>query len=294
MVVSTVASFTVHVIVLSVCSILILSVLYYVCPAGVASPSVDSDSPKPAATATSPDLSTTPDHDRGEAVKSKPSGGGEGPLDRSLHSSRSATPTPAIFIEPDGSLELTADMINGIDSEVITSDTLQSAKARGSNNTGLGVIIPSDDESVDILLGEEEEEEEEEGERRTGVDEHDGNEGERGGATMVVGGVVEELEGVSADSLPGSTPSRTRSVKKQGSEEERGHDHERTPQPTDPGEKTLELVDGQADGAQATDQGASPTDNVSVEIVHVEILRLCTQLPLMSSLGLAHKIPIVG
>ena len=99
-------------------------------------------------------------------VKSKPNKL-DGILDGPLRSSRSATPTPAISIEPDGSLELTADMINSIDNEVITSDTLQSAKARGSNNTGLGVIIPSDDESVDgealLLLGEEEEEEEGEG-----------------------------------------------------------------------------------------------------------------------------------
>ena len=199
-------------------------------------------------------------------VKSKPSKL-DGILDGSLRSSRSVTPTPAISIEPDGSLELTADMINGIDSEVITSDTLQSAKARGSNDTGLGVIIPSDDESVDgealLLLGEEEEEEEE-GEGLTMEEEQV----DIGGAMAVVGvgergeGVREGgVEGTGEDTLPGSTPKRVRAVSRT-SEEEGGHDHERTPQPSDHQEKTLEPVKVPTD-QKNVDQTGSPTDNVS-------------------------------
>ena len=192
-------------------------------------------------------------------VKAKPIKSGDGPLDRSLRTSRSATPTPAISIEPDGSLELTADMINGIDNEVITSDTLQSAKARGSNNTGLGVIIPSDDESVDgesLLLGEEEEEEEEK-DREMVIQVDGGIEG------VAVGGVGGELEGVAAEMLPGSTPQRPRAVSKT-SEEGSGHDHERTPQPSDPQEKSLELAKEKADQASAAAQTGSPTDTDNV------------------------------
>ena len=208
-------------------------------------------------------------------VKSKPSKL-DGILDGSLRSSRSVTPTPAISIEPDGSLELTADMINGIDSEVITSDTLQSAKARGSNDTGLGVIIPSDDESVDgealLLLGEEEEEEEE-GEGLTMEEEQV----DIGGAMAVVGvgeksrvggrgeggegGREGGVEGTGEDTLPGSTPKRVRAVSRT-SEEEGGHDHERTPQPSDHQEKTLEPVKVPTD-QKNVDQTGSPTDNVS-------------------------------
>lgn len=190
-------------------------------------------------------------------------------MDRSLRSSRSATPTPAISIEPDGSLELTADMINGIDNEVITSDTLQSAKARGSNNTGFGVIIPSDDESVDgeaLLLGEEDEEEQDGGgEIEGGVQRIDG--GAVGGAGMggadgsEVGGA---LEGVAIEMLPGNTPQRPRAVSKT-SEEGNGssHDHEKTPQPCDHHEKTLELAEEPTD-QQNAGQSGSPTDNVSL------------------------------
>ena len=207
-------------------------------------------------------------------VKSKPSKL-DGMLDGSLRSSRSATPTPAISIEPDGSLELTADMINGIDNEVITSDTLQSAKARGSNNTGLGVIIPSDDESVDgealLLLGEEEEEEGEGLEGLTMEEQVD-----IGGAVAVVGvgekrreeggsgrggGGEGGVEGTAEDALPGSTPKRVRAVSRT-SEEEGGHDHERTPQPSDHQEKMLEPVKVPIDQKNA-DQSGSPTDNVS-------------------------------
>ena len=204
-------------------------------------------------------------------MKSKPNKL-DGMLDGSLRSSRSATPTPAISIEPDGSLELTADMINGIDSEVITSDTLQSAKARGSNNTGLGVIIPSDDESVDgealLLLGEEEEEEGGEGLEGLTMEEQV----DIGGAMAVVG-VGEKsreeeggrggggVEGMTEDALPGSTPKRVRAVSRT-SEEEGGHDHERTPQPSDHQEKTLEPVKMPIDQKNA-DQSGSPTDNVS-------------------------------
>ena len=213
-------------------------------------------------------------------MKSKPSKL-DGILDGSLRSSRSATPTPAISIEPDGSLELTADMINGIDSEVITSDTLQSAKARGSNNTELGVIIPSDDESVDgealLLLGEEEEEEEGEGlEGLTMEDQVDvggavavmaGGEKsreEKGGGGGGGGGGGEEgrVEGTAEDALPGSTPTRVRAVSGGTSEEEGGHDHERTPQPSDHQEKTLEPVKDPVDQKNA-EQAGSPTDNVS-------------------------------
>ena len=224
---------------------------------GVTAASIDSESPKPVAVPKAAARSTPPIEGEGDVVRSKPSIAMDVPSDRSLRS-RSTTPTPAILIEPDGSLELTADMINGIDSEVITSDTLQSAKARGSNNTDLGVIIPSDDESVDgdLLLCDEEDDE---GERRTGerVRDGEGDQGERGGATSAVGG---GLEGTSADGLPGSTPNRRTRAVKRGSEEEGSHDHERTPQPTDPQEKSLELADGHTE-TQAASQG--PTDNVS-------------------------------
>ena len=207
-------------------------------------------------------------------VKSKPSKL-DGMLDESLRSSRSVTPTPAISIDADGSLELTADMINGIDNEVITSDTLQSAKARGSNNTDLGVIIPSDDESVDgealLLLGEEEEEEGEGLEGLTmeeqvdlggavavvGAGEKSREEGGGGGRGGEGGGV----EGTAEDTLPGSTPKRVRAVSGT-SEEESGHDHERTPQPSDHQERTLEPAKTPTDQNNA-DQTGSPTDNVS-------------------------------
>lgn len=200
---------------------------------------------------------TEPERDAVEEVKSKPIKSGNGPLDRSLRSSRSVTPTPAISIEPDGSLELTADMINGIDNEVITSDTLQSAKARGSNNTGLGVIIPSDDESMDgVLLGEDEDEED--------VEEHEEHvEDEQ--VDMGVGGGVGEAGSVATDQLPGSTLMRTRAVSKT-SEEERGHDHERTPQPYDPQEKMLGKAAEEPSPAteqQNAGESGSPTDNVS-------------------------------
>ena len=196
-------------------------------------------------------------------VKSKPNKL-DGILDGSLRSSRSATPTPAISIEPDGSLELTADMINGIDSEVITSDTLQSAKARGSNNTGLGVIIPSDDESVDgealLLLGEEEEEE---GEGPEGLMMEE--QVDIGGAMAVGVGVMGEgggeVEGTAEDALPGNTPKRVRALSRT-SEEEGGHDHERTPQPSDHQERTLEPVKVPISQTN-TEQSGSPTDNVS-------------------------------
>ena len=197
-------------------------------------------------------------------VKSKPSKL-DGMLDGSLRSSRSATPTPAISIEPDGSLELTEDMINGMDNEVIKSDTLQSAKARGSNNTGLGVIIPSDDESVDgealLLLGEEEEGEEPEGQTEEQVDVGGvaAVGGEGGGAGG--GGGEKGAEGMAKDALPGSTPKRGRGVS-QTSEEERGHDHERTPQPSDHQERTLEPVKVPLE-QKNTDQNGPPTDNVS-------------------------------
>lgn len=205
-------------------------------------------------------------------VKSKPSKL-DGMLDGSLRSSRSVTPTPAISIDADGSLELTADMINGIDNEVITSDTLQSAKARGSNNTDLGVIIPSDDESVDgealLLLGEEEEEEE--GERLEGLTMEE--QVDLGGAVAVMGvgeksreeggrgGGEGGVEGTAEDTLPGSTPMRVRAVSGT-SEEESGHDHERTPQPSDHQERTLEPAKTSTDQKNA-DQTGSPTDNVS-------------------------------
>lgn len=60
--------------------------------------------------------------------------------------SRSATPTPAISIEPDHGLEWTADMLSLPESEVVTSET-SLAKARGSNTAG--PVYPSDDDSVD-------------------------------------------------------------------------------------------------------------------------------------------------
>ena len=211
-------------------------------------------------------------------MKSKPSKL-DGLLDESLRSSRSVTPTPAISIDADGSLELTADMINGIDNEVITSDTLQSAKARGSNNTDLGVIIPSDDESVDgealLLLGEEEEEEGEGLEGLTMEEQVD-----LGGAVAVVGareksreeeggggrgGEGGGVEGTAEDTLPGSSPKRVRAVSGT-SEEESGHDHERTPQPSDHQERTLEPAKTPTDQNNA-DQTGSPTDNVSTCVI---------------------------
>ena len=200
----------------------------------------------------------------------------DGMLDESLRSSRSVTPTPAISIDADGSLELTADMINGIDNEVITSDTLQSAKARGSNNTDLGVIIPSDDESVDgealLLLGEEEEEEGEGLEGLTMEEQVD-----LGGAVAVVGAGEKSreeegggrgeggVEGTAEDTLPGSTPKRVRAVSGT-SEEESGHDHERTPQPSDHQERTLEPAKTPTDQNNA-DQTGSPTDNVRTCVI---------------------------
>ena len=187
-------------------------------------------------------------------------------LEGSLRSSRSTTPTPAISIEPDGSLELTADMINGIDNEVITSDTLQSARARGSNNTELGVIITSDDESVDgeALLLLEEEEEEEEGEEPEEQVEKRVNLVEEAAVRVVMRGGVGEgrAEATTEDTLPGSTPKRG-SAESRTSEEECGHDHERTPQPSDHQERTtLEEVKDPAN-QKSTDHGGSPTDNVS-------------------------------
>ena len=210
---------------------------------------------------------TTTERDDVEEVKSKPIGTGDGPLERSLHSSRSVTPTPAISIEPESSLELTADMIKGIDNEVITSDTLQSAKARGSNDTGLGVIIPSDDESMDgVLLGEEDEEEEEEEDR----EEHGGHVREEH-IDGRVGGAVGGVGGVTTDQLPGSTPKRVRVVSKTSSNEESSHDHEKTPQPCDPHEKMLGRAEEPSTSAAAATteqqnagQGGSPTDNVSL------------------------------
>ena len=63
--------------------------------------------------------------------------------------SRSATPTPAISIEPDHGLEWTADMLSLPESEVVTSET-SLAKARGSNTTASSkVVYASDDDSVD-------------------------------------------------------------------------------------------------------------------------------------------------
>ena len=183
-------------------------------------------------------------------VKSKPNKSDDRLDWSSSRSSRSTTPTPAISIEPDGSLELTADMINSIDNEVITSDTLQSAKARGSNDTGLGVIIPSDDESIDgdVLLMEEEDDEPDS--RQEGKQE-DGGEGGEGVAAAT------------CTTLPGNTPTRARAVSGT-SEEESGHDHERTPQPSDHQDmKTTEQAEQSATDQQDSDHTASPTDNVS-------------------------------
>lgn len=62
--------------------------------------------------------------------------------------SRSATPTPAISIEPDAGLEWTADMLAVPESEIVTSDT-SLAKARGSTTTNSSVVYASDDDSMD-------------------------------------------------------------------------------------------------------------------------------------------------
>lgn len=70
--------------------------------------------------------------------------------DHMTRNSRSITPTPGISIQPDVSLELTEDMLNGQENEVVVtiSDT-PLARARSSNDTSKGVIIASDDESID-------------------------------------------------------------------------------------------------------------------------------------------------
>ena len=68
--------------------------------------------------------------------------------DHMTRSSRSATPTPAISIEPDVGLNLsfTAAVLSFDENEIVTTDTTV-AKARGFSEDS--VIIHSDDESVD-------------------------------------------------------------------------------------------------------------------------------------------------
>ena len=67
--------------------------------------------------------------------------------------SRSATPTPAISIQP--GLEWTAGMLTGPESAVVTSDTILT-RARGSITTS-SVLFTSDDDSIDgIEEGERE------------------------------------------------------------------------------------------------------------------------------------------
>ena len=66
-------------------------------------------------------------------------------------------PSPAISIEPNTSLELTADMLGDGESEVMTTDA-PLTRACSSSNANAGVIITSDDESLDgdaVFGGEE-------------------------------------------------------------------------------------------------------------------------------------------
>lgn len=72
--------------------------------------------------------------------------------------SRSATPTPAISIQPD-QYEWTSGVLSGTQSEIVTSDT-SLAKARGSTTTTAGALVVSDDD--DSLYGAEERDEEDE------------------------------------------------------------------------------------------------------------------------------------
>ena len=76
--------------------------------------------------------------------------------DHMTRASRSVTPTPAISIEPDIGLKLTVDFINGQENEIVTSDT-HVAKSKGSADPNTGIVITSDDESIDGdgLFGEE-------------------------------------------------------------------------------------------------------------------------------------------
>ena len=66
-------------------------------------------------------------------------------------------PSPAISIEPNTSLELTADMLGDGENEVMTTDALLT-RACSSSNANAGVIITSDDESLegDAVFGGEE------------------------------------------------------------------------------------------------------------------------------------------
>ena len=64
------------------------------------------------------------------------------------------TPSPAILIEPNTSLELTEDMLGNSSNEVITTDA-PLTRARSSNDTSTGVIITSEDESDGDAVFEE-------------------------------------------------------------------------------------------------------------------------------------------
>ena len=57
-------------------------------------------------------------------------------------------PSPAISIEPNTSLELTAEMLDNGESEVITTDA-PLTRACSTTNANVGVVITSDDESLD-------------------------------------------------------------------------------------------------------------------------------------------------
>ena len=90
--------------------------------------------------------------------------------------SRSATPTPAIAIEPDVGLRWTTHVLLTPESEVVTADTLL-AKARGSNTTTSSVGFPSDDDSLegDTIFGDD------------SVDEEGGADSEVGGDDEIHG-----------------------------------------------------------------------------------------------------------
>lgn len=84
--------------------------------------------------------------------------------------------TPGISIEPNTSLELTEDLFNDGEKEVVTAAAdAPLARGRGSNAGDGGYIIPSDDESLDgdMVFGAEEED-------GGGEEDVDGGKGEAG------------------------------------------------------------------------------------------------------------------